>query len=132
MSTFQIPVSQASIEQNRFSFQMPGDSKVYSIPLLRYLRPAFVRDLKGMSEQDVIFALLDEFGLDLSDKFEDLDQIGALYTAWGEASGISMGESSGSTASSSSIAEPSTGTSSSPAAPSVPDQTTSGILEPTA
>lgn len=115
---FQVPVSQASIDQNRFDFQMPGDEKTYSIPKLKFLRPGFVRTLKGMTEQDVIFAILDEFGLDLVDKFESIDQVVALYTAWAEASGIDLGESLGSSNSSKTTEEPSTETSSSSAVPS--------------
>lgn len=121
---FAIPEAKASIAQNRFDFTMPGEDHTYSIPKLRYLRPAFVRTLSSLTQEDAVFAILDEFGLDLVDKFDDMEQVVALYTAWMEASGVSLGESSGSSASSTITEEPSTETSSSPDGASAAETTT--------
>lgn len=114
---YQVPESHASIGQNRFEFGMP-DGSTYSVPKLKYLAPEFVEQLGEMTQQQVVFALLRQFHPGLIGKFQDMHQIEALYLAWAEASGVNVGESSGSGDSSSSIAEPSTETSSSSDAPS--------------
>lgn len=114
---YQVPESKASIGQNRFEFGLP-DGSTYSVPKLKFLNPAFVEQLNTMTQQQVVFALLREFHPGLIEKFDDMYQIEALYLAWAKASGVDVGESSGSGASFKSTAEPSTETSSSPAATS--------------
>lgn len=153
MSKFQVPASKASIDQNRFEFDMP-DGKTYSIPKLQFIKPSLMKQLNGKDAEMLVLGLVDEYypavpaqaavehvpatettpavlaqpavegRPALSDEFESLDQLLALYEAWAEASGITMGESSGSGGSSTSTAEPSTETSSSSAAPSAAATTT--------
>lgn len=128
---YEVPASKASIEQNRFQFHLPDDPTVYSLPKLQFIRPSLMKAMGGADAERVVLGLIEEYEPSIGDKFESLDQLLALYEAWGAASGINLGESSGSGDSSSSTAEPSTVTSSSPAVTSVP-VTTSGISEPTA
>lgn len=143
MSKFQVPASKASIGQNRFEFEF-GD-KTYSIPKLQYLKPSLMKQLNGQDAEMLVLGLVDEYypaipaepaveaveatestpavearpavagRPALSDEFASLDQLLALYEAWAEASGLTVGESSGSGGSSKSTAEPSTETSSSSA-----------------
>jgi hypothetical protein len=95
---FQVPPSKASVKQNRFEFTMPSDpKKSLSLPLLKYLKPTLIAQLDKGEKIDVIKGLLDAYLPGLFDKFDDFDQVTALYEAWAEASGISVGESSAST-----------------------------------
>jgi hypothetical protein len=98
-----------------FEFKMPGDKKVYKVPKLKYIRPALIEQLDGGKKSEIMSALIEAYHPGLYAKFDDADQLVDLYEAWAEASGISMGESSGSTASSASTESPSAETSSSPA-----------------
>jgi hypothetical protein len=117
---YTVPPSKASIKQNRFEFMVPGDDKVYEVPKMRYLKPALIADLDQQEKKyAVLRSLLEVYHPGLFDSFEDLDQVESLYNAWGEASGIQVGESSASTGSSPvSTAGPSDETSSSSDAPS--------------
>lgn len=98
---FEIPKSKASINQNRFEFKFAGAAKKYSIPLLKFLRPSLALRFDDMTETEAIVAIFEEYfpGQDLFAKFEDGEQFEAFMTGWQEASGIDMGESSGSSAS---------------------------------
>lgn len=110
---FQLPAAKRSFEQNLFKFSLPGDDKkVYKLPKLQYIKPKLVADLDGAPKMQIIRALVDEYIPGLFDHFEDPDQLLALYNAWAEESGLSVGESSGSTGSSESTEEPSAETSS--------------------
>lgn len=122
MTKFQVPASKASINQNRFEFELDGKS--YSIPKLQYIKPSLMKRLNGQDAEMLVLSLVDEYHEGLSDEFDSLDQMLALYEAWAEASGLTVGESSGSGVSSSSTAEPSTETSSSQVVPSEPVTTT--------
>jgi hypothetical protein len=117
---YTVPSSKQSIKQNRFQFQVAGDDTVYDVPKMKYVKPSL---LSLIDEQQrsvgVLRVLLEHYHPGLYDSFDGIDQVEALYKAWGEASGIQVGESSGSTDSSTvSTAKPSDETSSSSAAPS--------------
>lgn len=94
---FAVPASKQSIGQNRFEFTLPSaPKKVYSVPLLKYLRPALIVKADTMSELAFTRLLFDEYMPEAFDKLEDADQLQALMEAWQEASGIDAGESSAS------------------------------------
>jgi hypothetical protein len=94
---FTVPASKASIKQNRFEFKMPGDRSTYSVPKLQFVKPSLVLQLDGNKKADIVRLLLDHYVPDLTEKFESIEQLVALYEAWAEASGITPGESSAST-----------------------------------
>lgn len=94
MPAFIVPPSAAEDPANRFEFVVPGDDTVYSLPLLKFL-PVAVVDRAQRAGGD-IGAVLDAFGDGEARRaVETLDaaQIEALTEAWGEASGIRLGES---------------------------------------
>lgn len=94
---FAVPASKQSIGQNRFEFTLPDDpEKMYSVPLLKYLKPALVVKAETMSELAFAGMIFEEYLPDAFDKFEDAEQMQAFMEAWGEASGISTGESAAS------------------------------------
>lgn len=97
---YQVPKSKRSLKQNVFQFTMPGDDTVYSVPKLQFVRPALVTRIEGGSKVDAVKAVTDEYVPGLFDRFEDAEQLAGFYNAWAEASGISLGESSPSSASS--------------------------------
>jgi hypothetical protein len=111
---YTVPASKASIKQNRFEFKVPGDRKVYSVPKMKFLKPSLILDIdQEQKKSGVLRRLLEVYHPGLFDQFDDISQVEALYNAWGEASGIQVGESSGSTDSSeASTAGPSDETSS--------------------
>ncbi|MFL2002014.1 hypothetical protein [Microbacterium sp. A1-JK] len=95
MTTFNVPASKASIKQNQFEFSFPGSKEVLSVPKLRFLKPGLMRELdSSVNKIDRVYLLLEHYHPGVIDNFEGLDQLEAFYTAWAEASGISMGESS--------------------------------------
>lgn len=109
---YQIPESAGLNPANRFEFEFEGET--FSVPKVKFLRPAVVRRLETLTQQQVIFFLLDEFAPDLVDRLDDMGQVEDLYRAWASASGIDLGEPSGSSVSSTNTAEPHEETSSSP------------------
>lgn len=90
---YQVPASKASLKQNRFEFQVPGTKKIYSVPLLKFLKPKLAFTIQAASEAEAAKALFDEYLPEALDKFEDAEQLGAFMEAWSEASGVSVGES---------------------------------------
>jgi hypothetical protein len=128
-----VPPSKASIRQNRFEFAVfdyddagdpvDGTEQVFSFPKLQYLSPKLQRRLMAAAEDigegndptpaqaAVLFELqvqIAEFYVpQFIDLFEDADQMNDVFLAWQAASGISLGESSASPASSDGTARPS-------------------------
>lgn len=95
---FEIPAAKKSVDQNLFKFRMPGkDDTTYKVPLLQFLRPSLIAQLEQVTKFEAVKQLTDEYCPGLFDRFEDSDQLIAFYNAWAEASGIDLGESSGST-----------------------------------
>lgn len=95
---FQVPASKASQKQNRFEFQFPGDRKTYSVPLINYLPPWLALKLKNADadlDEGVIRELFDTIapGMGLFEKFEEAEQFSEWMSAWGRASGVTLGES---------------------------------------
>lgn len=106
----------AAEAQRRFA--QPAPRVTYKLPKLQFIKPALFERLNGSKKIEIIRALTDEYIPGLFDAFEDPDQLLALYNAWAEESGISVGESSGSTSSSERTVEPYDETSSPSADPS--------------
>lgn len=96
---YQVPPSKASIKQNQFEFKLPGDRKTYSIPKLQYLKPSLIDRFEDGStpKTDLLRSIFDHYHPGLWESFDDLDQARGFFDAWGEASGITAGESSAST-----------------------------------
>lgn len=92
---FEVPKSQASIGQNKFEFTVPGSEKTFSIPLAKYIKPALAIDM-AVNPALSTKSLLDHYAPGSWDLFEGADQLEAFGTAWREASGIGLGESSAS------------------------------------
>lgn len=90
---YQVPASKASLKQNRFEFQIPGSKKIYSVPLLKFLKPALAFRIESATEVEAASALFDEYLPEALEKFEDGEQLGAFMQAWAEASGVTVGES---------------------------------------
>lgn len=92
---YEIPKSKASIAQNRFEFQFPGDERTFSVPLLQYVKPALALQFRpGADEAELARQLFAEYLPDSLDRFEDGEQLAAFLNAWQEASGVGLGESS--------------------------------------
>ncbi len=109
-----MPKSKASIAQNRFEFRLPGEKKVRSVPLLKYLKPSLAMEFEELDEKQAVRRLFEAVypGEDLFAKFDDVEQFTAWLQAWGDASGVDLGESPASPPSSESTAGPSDTTSS--------------------
>lgn len=94
---YEVPKSKASIEQNQWSFKLPGDRKTYKVPKLQFIKPSLMREMDSMTNRiDRVYALLEQYHPGLVDNFDGLDQVEAFYTTWAEASGVTTGESSAS------------------------------------
>lgn len=115
---FQVPKSKASFKQNVFEFQIDGNDKVWSIPLVRYLNAdlmtrmqAITGPLKkviesGGSPSDEEASMLANVQREIVEHYcpglyrlADLDQIAAILQAWRDASNpngadVDLGESS--------------------------------------
>lgn len=91
---YEVPESRRSIGQNRFEFKAGG--KVYSMPKLQFL-PVAAAELmeQGKEVQAILLALDDDKARDAV-RLMDGEQIKGLMGALAEASGVEVGESSGS------------------------------------
>jgi hypothetical protein len=90
---YEVPPSKKSLKQNRFEFVLPGSKKVHSVPLLQYIRPAFIRDYAELDANEFMVKFIDAELPGVLDQLDDAEQLEALFAAWTDASGISMGES---------------------------------------
>lgn len=93
---YEVPRSKKSLAQNRFEFTIEGSKKKYSIPLLKFLKPDLVLSLESMTQAIAMKTLLETEAPGILEVIEDMDQLENLFVAWGEASGVTMGESSAS------------------------------------
>lgn len=110
--TFEVPASKASIKQNQFEFQVPGERKKRSLPLLKYVPIGLkskmaeaakpIQEAKDagreLSREDLgrlgalQIQLLEKYAPGITDVLDE-EQLGALVVAWQEASGVTVGES---------------------------------------
>ena len=101
--TYEVPASKRSIKQNQFTFKVPGDRKTYSIPKAKYMTIGQVEALATKGGEVQLTDLLDILGQgDARDAVRTLDQeqMMNLLEAWQADSGLSVGESSASSATS--------------------------------
>ena len=109
---YEIPASKASLKQNVFEFKVPGEKKIRSHPLLKFLPIGYRNRMAQMAAPiqaaqaagddpdskdlhalgTVQLELLERFSPGVTDVMDD-DQLAALLKAWQEASQISVGES---------------------------------------
>jgi len=90
---YRLPASKASLHQNQFRFQIPGEDRIRSIPKLKFLKPSLAVKIETMPIQQAVVELFNTYEPDLLDRFESLDQLEAFAEAWATASGITLGES---------------------------------------
>jgi hypothetical protein len=115
---FEVPASRASLKQNVFEFQVPGEKKPRSLPLMQFTPIGYrsrleklARPIKAAQEAGkdpetadlqalgaLQLEMLEGYSPGLADVMDD-EQMGALLKAWQEASRISVGESRASAAS---------------------------------
>jgi hypothetical protein len=91
---FAVPQSKKSLKQNRFEFTIEGET--HELPLLKFVSAGAAEAFElGQNTRGLILGADSERTRDLIRSL-DSDQLEALTNAWGEASGISTGESQGS------------------------------------
>src|SRR4029453_6580044 len=90
---FRVPASKASLHQNQFRFQLPGEDKIRSIPKLKFLKPSIAVQVEGMPVQQALQLLFSLYEPGLIDEFDDMEQLEGVIQAWANASGVSLGES---------------------------------------
>lgn len=112
---YEVPASKKSLKQNRFEFDLPavkgrpakgklGDDdyepgvaakpkRRMSVPLMKFLKPQLVLDMDSMSQGLAMKTLLEHEAPGVLARIDDLDQLEGLFRAWGEASGLDLGES---------------------------------------
>lgn len=92
-AVFRVPASKASLEQNRFRFQLPDEDRIRSIPKLKFLKPSLAVRIEDMPLQQAVIELFTVYEKDLLDRLDGIDQLESFVLAWAEASGIALGES---------------------------------------
>lgn len=116
---YQVPASKASIKQNRFEFEVPqagrAKPKKFSLPKMQYLNADITSRMTihgaeiakaqktGEDPSPDVQAEFAKLQREIFDQYApglyelvDMDQLNELQEAWQEASGVSLGESSGS------------------------------------
>ena len=113
---FAVPESKASIDQNVFTFTIPGDRKTYRLPLMQYLSADFADRMNALAPKIAqaretgenaanpeVLALSSRLQREIFERHVPglygkltADQVGALADAWREASTVGLGESSAS------------------------------------
>ncbi|MCB2411790.1 hypothetical protein LGT39_02865 [Demequina sp. TTPB684] len=97
--TFAVPAPKSVTDPDaRFEFTMPGSKKKWAVPLLKYL-PIEIAEKVVVAKQ--VRDWMPLFGppeepLALAIRGLTTDQVSELVKAWGEASGITVGESAAS------------------------------------
>lgn len=111
---FLVPGAKADKAENRFIFRIPGEKEDRSLPLLKHIKASYRRRLTEVSRrlkdesasedaqalarleaEAIQFETIEDYCPGLTDAVSS-DQLEAIITAWGEASGTSVGESSAS------------------------------------
>lgn len=88
---FTVPKSKKSIKQNVFEFC--HDGKKYAIPLLKFAPVRAAEEFENNRDVAGILACCQSDEARDAVRSMDGDQFGALMEAWGEASGVTSGES---------------------------------------
>lgn len=111
---FLVPGAKADKAENRFVFRIPGEKQDRSMPLLKHIKASYRRRLSEVSRrlkdenlsedaralarleaESIQFETIEDCCPGLTDVVSS-DQLEAIITAWGEASGTTVGESSAS------------------------------------
>ncbi|QHB47186.1 tail assembly chaperone [Arthrobacter phage AppleCider] len=92
-AVYRVPASKASLHQNQFRFQLPGEDNIRSIPKLKFLKPSIAIQVEGMPVQAALQLLFSLYQPGLIDEFDDMEQLEGVIKAWANASGVSLGES---------------------------------------
>lgn len=111
---FLVPGAKADKAENRFIFRLPGEKEDRSMPLLKHIKASYrrrlseaarrlkdeslsddARALARLEAESIQFETIEDYCPGLTDAVSS-DQLEAIITAWGEASGASVGESSAS------------------------------------
>lgn len=92
---YEVPESKRSIDQNKWSFKVPGSETEYQITKAKYLPLGLVEKLEG--KKDVTLKdIFDMFGGDeeVREAIRSLDteQLQNLTEAWQNDSGVQLGE----------------------------------------
>ncbi|ALY08800.1 tail assembly chaperone [Arthrobacter phage Nancia] len=90
-AVYRVPASKASLHQNQFRFQLPGEDHIRSIPKLKYLKPKIAVQVEGMPVQQALQLLFSLYEPGLIDEFDDMEQLEGVIKAWADASGVSLG-----------------------------------------
>ncbi|AOZ65058.1 tail assembly chaperone [Arthrobacter phage Lakshmi] len=88
---YRVPASKASLHQNQFRFQLPGEDKIRSIPKLKFLKPKIAMQVEGMPVQAALQLLFSLYEPGLIDEFDDMEQLEGVLQSWAKASGVSLG-----------------------------------------
>lgn len=111
---FLVPGAKADKAENRFVFRIPGEKEDRSMPLLKHTKASYrrrmsevsrrlkdesisegARTLARLEAEALQFEIIEDYCPGLTDAVSS-DQLEAIISAWGEASGASVGESSAS------------------------------------
>jgi hypothetical protein len=99
---YEVPASKKSVRQNQFSFKIPGKTTTYHVPKAKFLPVGVIERMSTKSDEISISDILGLFGDGAAAdavRTLDQDQLKFLTEAWQKDSGLTVGESSASTAS---------------------------------
>lgn len=100
---FQIPAAAGHLKKNRFEFALGEET--LSLPKLEFVPSEsddYLADvaIRALPQKEFILGFIEATDAEVGKKVREArlsrDQVDALYTAWGKASKISVGESSAS------------------------------------
>lgn len=97
--TFEVPEANASKEQDKFQFKIPGHAGTFSVKRLKFLTVAQAEEVE--SDSNALFEFFGKQGTKQGTALRSLDrqQWKALVEAWQRDSGVDLGESAASSAS---------------------------------
>lgn len=99
---YKVPAAKKSKDQNRFDVDIDVETdgktvtKHFSVPSMKYMKPAVVAAAEGMPNTIGSQFLIDAVAPGLFELFEDGEQFNAFMAAWQEFSQVTVGESSAS------------------------------------
>jgi len=97
--TFEVPEANASKEQDKFQFKIPGQSGTFAVKRLKFLSVAQAEQIE--SDGEALFEFFGKKGTKQGDALRSLNrgQYQALIRAWQQDSDVDLGESAASSAS---------------------------------
>lgn len=93
---YEVPVSKASIKQNKFEFK--SGAKTYSLPKLQYLSLNQMAPFESIGDQSTTSEIVDAFKPISAEVARvvggfDTEQFRDFFAAWRDASDVAVGES---------------------------------------